>query len=54
MRPTIGRVSISADATTPATAPLGSADFANAVAGNGRFEIESAALARDESQTPPT
>jgi putative membrane protein len=35
----------STNATATVAAPLGSADFANAIAGGGRFEIESAALA---------
>ena len=33
----------------PAAAPLASADFANAIAGGGRFEIESAALAASKA-----
>lgn len=37
------------DATTAAVAPLGSADFANAIAGGGKFEIDSAALAETKA-----
>lgn len=39
----------STGATT--TAPLGSADFANTIAGGGRFEIESAALAATKASS---
>lgn len=41
----------STGATTAATAPLGSADFANAIAGGGRFESESAALAATKASS---
>ena len=39
------------DTNTAAVAPLGSADFANAIAGGGRFEIESAALAASKASS---
>ncbi len=39
------QASNTSDGTTPVSAPLASADFANAIAGGGRFEIESAAIA---------
>ncbi|MEO7541708.1 MAG: DUF4142 domain-containing protein [Sphingomicrobium sp.] len=38
-------------AATTAAAALGSADFANAIAGGGRFEIESAALAATKASS---